>query len=123
MGYMNGKLVFAYAEDKGIISSIKSSARKVVASKSQKCALCTLTYGPIKMKPGWREFIDSLDVNVEFLHRDEFRSQYTKLDVELPAAFHVKGRKRAQILSKVEIEACRSLDDLIWLVSERVRKL
>ena len=68
-------LIFVYNADSGILNALKDGVIKIVSPSSYQCRLCGLTFGTATMKSEWRSFIDSLGLEVSFLHKDEFHEQ------------------------------------------------
>ncbi len=110
------KLLFVYNADSGIINAVKDAFHKTVLPKRYQCNLCAVTFGPVSMKSEWKKYIQSLDIEIEFLHKDEFRDQYEGEIVPFPAAFLVNGGKPEILITKEEIDGCKTVDDLISLV-------
>lgn len=87
---MPQRLLFVYNADAGLLAGLKDTFHKILSPTTYACALCAVTYGATRMRPEWREFIKSLPVPVEFLHRDEFARAYPHwAQHRLPAAFAV----------------------------------
>jgi hypothetical protein len=69
------------------------------------------------MKREWKQFIQSLDRPVEFLHRDELNEKYGIRDVPLPAAFTKCMDESPQLwLDSGKMNACQSLGELEEMV-------
>lgn len=115
-----GVLLFVYNADSGTFSTVKDYLHKLTDPDTYECRLCGLTYGNLGMKNEWKDFLDDLEIKVEFLHRDEFRESYPKVPYELPAAF-IKGRRGISLLiSADEINSSRTLQDLEDLVRSKM---
>jgi len=83
-----GKLIFVYNADSSVFSQVSDAVKKIVTPSKYECNLCMVTYGAISMKDEWKEFLDALLFEKEFLHRDEFQKQYPELkSTKLPAIF------------------------------------
>ncbi len=113
------KLLFVYNADSGLFNLLADAAHRVVHPSTYPCRLCAVTYSFTGMRSEWRNFIQSLDHPVEFLHRDELTMHYGIADVPLPAAFVNQGDRTHLWISAEDINGCRSLEDLKLLVSER----
>ena len=82
------RLVFVYNADGGRLAGLKDMFHKILFPASYPCSLCAITYGATSMRPEWHEFIKTLPVPVDFLHRDEFIRDYPLWRAHpLPAAF------------------------------------
>lgn len=114
------KLIFVYNADSGLLNSMKDWAHKVVSPQTYTCSLCALTYDNLGMRRPWREFIQGLDYEVEFLHRDELAREHDFADVSLPAAFILhKGALNLWIKSEA-LDSLHSLDELQSLVTQKL---
>ncbi|CAN5851461.1 hypothetical protein BH24ACT6_BH24ACT6_04930 [soil metagenome] len=114
-----GRLVFVYNADSGLLNAAKDIWHRVTSPLTYPCALCKLTYGTTRMDRRWRQFVESLDVPVEFLHRDELASR-TDIDaagVELPVGLLVWDGSTQAVVTAAEMRNAATLDDLISLVT------
>lgn len=118
-----GTVLFVYNADTGLFSVVTDYAHKILSPKTYPCTLCALTYGTMGMNNKWKDFIATLALPVEFLHRDEFIKLHALPDTQLPAAFVKKGESIAQLITAAEINACTSVDDLIVLVTKKVESV
>ena len=128
------KLVFVYNAQSGILNAVKDSLQKTFAPQTYQCNLCAVTYGSVAMKREWKRFVESLDIEVEFLHIDEFESRYTGGEAArfrpYPAVFIVKEELNsdaagheaspAVLISADEINSITSLSELIALVTKKL---
>ncbi len=120
---MDEKLVFTYNADSGVFSTIEDYFHKIIKPQTYQCKLCSLTYGNLGMKDEWKEFIENLDIPVEFLHRDEFISKYPEKKHEFPCAHIQRGSELIPLLTKEEINQLKTLDELIASVKEKLKEI
>ena len=106
------KLIFVYNADSGLLNALKDWTHKIVSPETYPCNLCALTYDNLGMRRSWRNFIEALEFDVEFLHRDELEEQYGIRDVPLPAAFVQKEGELNLWMNSDEVDACQSLQEL-----------
>lgn len=116
-------LIFVYNADSGLFNELKDYVHKAVSPTTYGCNLCAVTFGSLGMKRDWKSFIEGLDLPVEFLHRDEFSEHYPSKDEKFPAAFVRKGSDISLLIAHTEINKAKSVDDLIQLVTQRVKEL
>lgn len=115
------KLLFVYNGDSSIMAQLKDSVQKLVSPSTYQCSLCNLTYGAVSMKNEWKEFIDSLAVKSDFLHKDEFRKKYPELNsLQLPAVFAIEDQSIKQIITASEISDQKTLIDLENLLKQKI---
>lgn len=107
------KLVFVYNADSGLFNTLADMAHKIVSPETYNCQLCKLTYGNIGMREQWKAYLETIDAELVFLHRDEFLKQYKEQAVALPAMFLDRDGEFELFMSEAEIKACQSLDRLI----------
>ena len=113
-------LIFIYNANSGLLNTAKDYVHKIVLPKTYACNLCAVTFGNFGMKNDWKNFVDSLDYSVKFLHRDEFQKQYSLINEKYPAAFIKQGKTITKFISHTEINKCKTLDDLIVLVKKKI---
>ena len=116
------KIIFVYNADSGIINAMKDWAHKIVSPETYPCSLCALTYDNLGMRRPWREFVQELGYEVEFLHRDELDEKYDIRDVPLPAAFIHHDEKLNLLINSDTMDACQSLDELQALVQTTLQQ-
>lgn len=114
-------LLFVYNADSGLLNSLKDGVEKITSPLTYQCRLCGLTYGFATMKKEWKTFIDSLQIPVKFLHRNEFIEKYGN-KYGLPATFLEEVNKLELLISKKEMNDTESLNDLIHLVQRKLNK-
>jgi hypothetical protein len=79
-------LLFVYNADTGLFNLAADIAHKLFSPSTYSCSLCGLTYGVFSIRAEWKEFIEQTPIEMEFLHRDEFREQYPQFtSLALPA--------------------------------------
>lgn len=116
---MEEKLIFVYNADSGLFSTMEDYVHKIIKPQTYQCTLCKITYGNLGMKKKWKEFIESLEVPVEFLHRDEFVKQYPDEEKKFPAAYIQVNSKFIRIISQEELNRIKTLKELIELVHKK----
>jgi hypothetical protein len=113
-------LVFVYNADSGIFNTVTDIAHKIFSPETYSCNLCAITYGNFSIRAEWKEFLESLDAELEFLHRDELGEKYGVTDVPLPVVFRKTGAGLETWITADEINACSSIDDLKRLITGRL---
>ena len=118
-------LVCVYNADGNAASLLVDAVHKVVSPSTYNCNLCRLTYGIVRQKPEWKQFVASLPVPVTFLHRDEFGAQFpASRNTSLPAVFVQRSDGDLRpLMSADELNAARDLDTLRALLTDRVASL
>ena len=117
------KLIFIYNADSGVINLVKDFWKKVLRPSSYECNLCMQTFGVFSMKKDWKSFINNLNVDTEFLHRDEFEKKYQIKDAKYPSAYIYENRNLRLLISYDEMNAVKSLDEMEVLVLSKINKI
>ncbi len=114
-----GRLVFVYNADRGLLNAAKDIWHRVTSPSTYPCALCKLTYSTTGMDRRWRQFVESLDVPVEFLHRDELaaRPEIDAARAELPVGLLVRDGSTQVVVTAADMRDVATVDDLIALVT------
>jgi len=117
-------LVFVYNADSGVFNTLTDIAHKLFSPETYQCNLCNLTHGYFQAREEWMTFLDDLDADIEFLHRDEYVRLYDSkegdLDVDLPAIF-VKDQDELKLwIDKTIINKMSSTDDLMEMIRAAV---
>jgi hypothetical protein len=68
------------------------------------------------MKKDWKKFINKLDIEAEFLHKDEFEEKYNVSDARFPSAYLKNDTSMKLIISQEEMNGVKSLDEMEALV-------
>jgi hypothetical protein len=119
-------LVFVYNADSGLFNTLTDIAHKIFSPDTYSCNLCMITHDNLSMRSEWKDFIEKLDIELEFLHRDEFinayKTQYEMKDVSLPCVFNKEDNGLSVFISADEINACTSVEELKQLIQEKLEK-
>ena len=127
------KLIFVYnAESGGVFTAFKDTLHKTFRKSTYQCNLCAVTFGAFGMKKDWKNFVNDLDVPVEFkkkdkfkfefLHKDEFNEKYNAADAKFPSAYLLDKSRLELFISQDEMNAAKSIDDLKDLVNQKIEK-
>lgn len=70
------KLIFVYNATSGTVSGLLDSVHKIVSPNTYTCHLCDITYGIFSENTEWKSFREASEIEMLFLHKDEFLKQY-----------------------------------------------
>ena len=70
------KLLFVYNATSGVANALLDSVHKVVSPSTYQCNLCDITFGLVSENKAWKQFRESSDIKMVFLHKDEFLKAY-----------------------------------------------
>lgn len=117
---MKSTLIFVYNADGGLFNTLTDIAHKIFSPRTYPCNLCALTHSNFGMREGWKQFVESLDRPIEFLHADELRARYGLHDQSLPVVLEESAGKLETLIDADAINACRNIDDLKRLITSRL---
>ncbi|MHA1884944.1 MAG: hypothetical protein ACXAAI_11665 [Promethearchaeota archaeon] len=110
------KLVFVYNADSGVVNIVKDFWHKLLRPSTYECNLCAQTFSTFGMKKDWKKFINKLDIEAEFLHKDEFEEKYEVSDAKFPSAYLKNGKSIDLLINQEEMNNVKSLDEMEALV-------
>ena len=127
------KLVFVYNADAGgFYTGLKDTLHKTFRKSTYQCNLYQVTFGAFGMKKEWKNFVNDLDVPVEFkkkdkfkfefLHKDEFNQKYDVKDVKFPSAYILDKSGLELFISQDEMNAVKSINELKDLVNKKIEQ-
>ncbi len=119
---MRPTLVFVYNADSGVFNTLTDIAHKLLSPRTYTCNLCAITHSAFAMQKSWKEYLASLDADLEFLHADELKSRYGILDEPLPAVFRKAAGKLTVCIAARAINACKDSDDLKRLIERALQQ-
>jgi len=111
-------LLFVYKADTGLFNTLADIGHKIFSPKTYSCDLCQLTHGYFTERAGWQSFIEQLDVECRFLHRDEFHQEFPDRPDTLPAIFIQKENRLSLCIDAEELHRCEHLDELVSAVKQ-----
>ena len=117
------KLIFVYNADSGAINLVKDFWKKILRPSSYECNLCMQTFGAFSMKKEWKTFINKINIDTEFLHRDEFEKKYLIKDSKYPLAYILENGKLILLISDDEMNSMKSLDEMEVLVLSKINNI
>lgn len=118
------KLIFVYNADSSVFSRVSGTIKKVVTPSKYECNLCMVTHGAVSMKDEWREFLDALPFEKEFLHRDEFQKQYPELEsTKLPAIFISQNNTLSLLVSSDDINMQKNIIGLKNIINGKIKSI
>ena len=109
---MSKQLVFVYNADSGMFNTLTDIAHKVFSPQTYECNLCAISHSYLSERSEWKEFIEELGVECEFLHRDEFLKKHPSIKTDFPVIFELADGELKPVLSTDKINSCKSMDDL-----------
>ena len=108
------KLIFIYNADSGLMNTLMDIGHKAISPQTYECNLCGLTFGVLSEHKQWKKFRESSEIEMEFLHRDEFEKKYGQ-EFEYPIVLKQDSSLDVAI-SKTKLNEIKTLDELIYEV-------
>ena len=116
------KIIFVYNADSGVFNLLSDIAHKMFSPQTYACNLCALTHSNFGMKKEWKEYLDSLENPLEFLHADEFTGKYKSEKVNLPAIFIEENGALKPVAVADQINESKSIGDLKSIINNKLRR-
>jgi hypothetical protein len=117
------KLIFVYNADSGISNAIKDCFHKLLSPKTYPCKLCDLTYAAFSERKKWKKFRKNSNIEMQFLHADEFYEQYSSKFLpkfELPIVLAQNEYDLEVFIDRNTMEVCNTLDEFIKLMKGKI---
>lgn len=111
------KIIFVYNADSGVFNLIADMIHKLFSPQTYACNLCAITHSNFGMKKEWKEYLETLENPLEFLHSDEFKGKYKVKNINFPAIFIEEDNSLKQIAHAEKINDCRSVQDLESIIN------
>ena len=110
------QLIFVYNADSGLFNTVSDIAHKIFSPQTYSCGLCALTHSYFSMRDEWKSFIESLGVDCQFMHRDEFLKAYKLDNQDWPAVYVEIAGQLKLCLGSADINKCDNLEELKMLI-------
>jgi hypothetical protein len=114
------KIIFVYNADSGVFNLLSDIAHKMFSPQTYACNLCAITHSNFGMKKEWKEYLDSLENPLEFLHADEFTGKYKSEKINLPAIFIEENGALKPVASADQINKSKSIEDLKSIINNEL---
>ncbi len=115
------QLLFVYNADAGFFNMVTDIAHKIFSPATYPCSLCDLTYGILKIRPEWEQFVQNAPVPFTFLHKDEFQAAYPDLkNTTLPVVLFMEETGHSELITAAELQQFKSVKALSLAILERL---
>ncbi len=115
-------LIFVYNANSGAVNALLDTAHKIVSPDTYECSLCALTFGNFKENITWKAFRESANVEMLFLHKNEFLKQYRSKwlpKYDFPIVLMKVDDQLEAFVTKKELNLVESTESLISLINNR----
>ena len=116
------KLLFIYNVNSGKTNGFLDALHKVVSPKTYNCNLCGITYGIFNEDNSWKNFREASDLQMKFLHLDEFRKRYASkfgYKFTFPIVLSVNQNELEIFISTEELNSLKNAEELIQVITNR----
>lgn len=110
------QLIFVYNADSGLFNTLSDIAHKIFSPHTYSCRLCALTHSYFSKRDEWKSFIESLEIDCRFMHRDEFIAEYNDRDYNWPVVLTKRHDQLNVCLGAADINKCDTMDELKTLI-------
>ncbi len=117
------KLIFIYNANSGIRNAIVDSAHKIFSPNTYECSLCAITHGAFTENTDWKNFRTTANVDMEFLHKDEFQKTYASkfgYKFTFPIVL-IEGDALDVFISTAALNEMKDIDDLVRFISSKMK--
>tara|TARA_R110002020_G_scaffold49625_6_gene141009 strand:+ start:52 stop:435 length:384 start_codon:yes stop_codon:yes gene_type:complete len=122
---MSEKLIFIYNADSGKLNAYMDSLHKIFKPSTYPCSLCDLTYGIFKENKDWKQFRENSDLEMEFYHLDEFKTEFGSKFLSkysFPIILITNQNDMDVLVSTEEMDGLKSAEELIGVISKRTKR-
>ena len=117
---MTDVIVFVYNAESGLFNALSDIAHKALSPQTYPCNLCALTHSALGMRKEWKDYLDGLALEKEFLHSDQLARRYGAEGLALPAVLRKRGKRVELMIDADAINRCESLEELKRLLTARL---
>ncbi|MFP2997400.1 GTPase [Spongiivirga sp. MCCC 1A20706] len=114
------KILFVYNAKSGFVNGLFDAGHKLLSPQTYQCSLCSLTHGAFKERTKWKQFRENTQIQLAFLHIDEFQEQYEfrENDFSYPVVLVESKGKLVVILDDDRLRSLNNVEDLIKAVEK-----
>jgi hypothetical protein len=120
---MQEKLIFVYNADSGLRNMIIDGAHKIFSPSTYECNLCDITFGAFTENRIWKKFRQEVSLEMEFLHKDEFKNKYASKfghKFNYPNVLITTNENLEVFVNTAELNELESAEELISLIKSRI---
>lgn len=117
------KLLFIYNANSGKVNTYLDALHKVISPNSYKCDLCNITHGIYAERPSWKKFRKESNLDLQFLHLDEFQKQYASKfgnKFTFPIILSENATGLEVFISSEELKHLKKPEALIEIIKSRI---
>jgi hypothetical protein len=116
------ELIFIYNAGSSVFEVASDFAHKIFSPKTYNCDLCSLTHGNFGEKKEWKAFIASLEIPVNFYHKDTWEETSDDKSTRCPIVLLKDKDGIKELLDSNEISKQGNIGDLILALKKALPK-
>lgn len=113
-------LLFVYNAKSDLLNATIDFAHKIISPKTYACDLCQLTHGNFGERKSWKEFVKGTNIQMSFLHINEFEKQFNT-SYEYPIVLSNTKKGLSVMLDAESISTLKNADELILSLKTKVK--
>ena len=106
-------LIFVYNANSGKINAVLDAGHKLFSPSTYPCSLCALTYDTVTENKIWKSFRKESEIDMVFLHKDEFGVDFPDADVNFPVVLKLENESLIPLLDHNDLNNIPSVEALI----------
>ncbi len=106
-------LIFVYNANSGKINAVLDAGHKLFSPSTYPCSLCALTYDTVTENKTWKSFRKESEIDMVFLHKDEFGIDFPNADVSFPVVLKLENESLTTLLDHNDLNNIPSVEALI----------
>ncbi|WP_299891718.1 GTPase [uncultured Lacinutrix sp.] len=110
------KLIFIYNANSGLANTFLDVAHKIFSPKTYNCNLCAITFDTFSENKVWKDFREQSNIDMEFLHIDEFETKHTNTNYTYPIIIKETQNGFEEFMSTKKINTLNSIEALISII-------
>lgn len=95
-----------------------------MSPKTYACNLCAITYGIFSEDKVWKQFRETSELPMDFLHKEDLKQYQLKnaAQYQLPVLLLEEGEKLSLLLSSEEMNSLKNASELIQKIKEKTKE-
>lgn len=114
-------LLFIYNAKSGKLNALFDAGHKLFSPNTYQCNLCALTFDTFTENETWKAFRENSNINMRFLHIDEFEKKFPNQTFKYPIILLKKNGGLQEFLFPKEINQLKNIDELIAVIEDKFK--
>lgn len=106
-------LIFIYNANSGKLNALLDAGHKLFSPSTYPCSLCALTYNSLTENSIWKNFRKKTELEMEFLHKDEFEDKYPNINLIYPTVLKLDNHQFTTVLNSAILNNLSNAEELI----------